>query len=96
MLNEDAESGILQSHLPVLRRKTMAMSAKEFLGLDEQKLYNLAHLTRCVRCGVYLQENRTGNRKTANGDVCSDCYFQAIGEELDRHPISVPRMRRGF
>jgi len=26
--------------------------------------------------------------------VCSDCYFDAFGEEIEKHPIFMPRMHR--
>jgi hypothetical protein len=26
---------------------------------------------------------------------CSDCYFQTMSDDLERHPICVPRMHRG-
>jgi len=50
---------------------------------------------RCVLCSVQLQETVTGNRKTDEGHVCSDCYFQAFGDELDHHPIFMPRISHG-
>lgn len=49
----------------------------------------------CVKCKVPLQETVTGNRKTDEGHVCSDCYFKTISDELDQHPIFMPRASRG-
>ncbi|WP_166145859.1 hypothetical protein [Methylosinus sp. RM1] len=54
-----------------------------------------AGLETCVSCGIPLQESITGNRHCAEGFVCSDCYFDDFGEELDRHPIATLRVVRG-
>lgn len=51
---------------------------------------------KCVECGIPLQETVTGNRPCADGKhMCSDCYFDAFGHELDAHPISTLRVFRG-
>ncbi len=55
----------------------------------------LAGVQRCVECKVPLQETVTGNRKTDKGHMCSDCYFQMLSDELDKHPIFMPRAIRG-
>lgn len=50
----------------------------------------------CADCGVPLQETVTGNRPCGEaGHLCSDCYFDAFGEELDARPISMLRVVRG-
>lgn len=65
-----------------------------------------AGVTTCAKCSIPLQEAITGNRNiraeaiglTVETDkqvhVCSDCYFQAFGELLDKHPISAYRPGR--
>jgi hypothetical protein len=50
---------------------------------------------QCVSCGILLQESITGRRKTCDGDVCSDCYYEKVGEVIDQHPITSGRVRRG-
>jgi hypothetical protein len=30
-----------------------------------------------------------------DGHVCSDCYFNILSEEIDQHPILMPRTPRG-
>lgn len=50
---------------------------------------------KCVGCGVEIQESITGKRYTANGCTCSGCYYQAMGEEIESHPIAIGRVRRG-
>jgi len=73
----------------------MALSVARFLKLDQKQLQKLAGVQKCKSCGVPLQETITGARKTAKGYVCSDCYFKEFSEEVERHPICVPRMHRG-
>lgn len=73
----------------------MALSAKEFLKLTDEELLNVPGVASCSRCHCRLQETVTGYRDTADGPMCSDCYYQTIGEFLDTHPIAVPRTRRG-
>lgn len=75
----------------------MPLSYNEFVkGLDEKlsKLKNgeqISGMTACKVCSIPLQETVTGCR-IINGDhVCSDCYFDAFGDELDAHPIRMPR-----
>jgi protein-arginine kinase activator protein McsA len=54
-----------------------------------------AHDQKCRSCNVTLQETITGKRKTRAGFVCSDCYYEQIGAEIDQHPIGSGGFRRG-
>jgi CRISPR/Cas system-associated protein Cas10 (large subunit of type III CRISPR-Cas system) len=56
----------------------------------------LPGVQRCAVCKVPLQETLTGNRITDKGHVCSDCYFRAMSDELEKHPIVMPRTVRGI
>ena len=49
---------------------------------------------KCCICGVVLQETITGKRKTPDGPACSACYYGAVGEEIERHPIASAGIRR--
>ena len=50
----------------------------------------------CATCAVPLMEAVTGNRRLGNGDhVCSDCYFERWGAEVEIYPIFTPRISRG-
>ena len=73
----------------------MPISAKEFLEIVEARRIDLPCVQRCVKCGTALQETVTGNREIAGGHVCSDCYFNLWGEELDKFPIGMPKSSRG-
>ena len=46
----------------------------------------------CRRCGVRLQTAITGR----HGELCEDCHYAEIGEEIDKHPIGVPTRRRAM
>ena len=50
---------------------------------------------KCASCGIALQESITGCRGTYKGYVCSDCYYDMMGEAVEAQPIGVPRMHRG-
>ena len=50
---------------------------------------------KCASCGRVLQETVTGNRPTDQGAMCSDCYYNDLGEAIERHPLVSPRAPRG-
>jgi len=42
-------------------------------------------------CGQTLPPRVDGERKTIDGkEVCDDCYFDAIGAQVEKHPITTP------
>ena len=49
----------------------------------------------CCKCKVELQETITGKRTTPNGEACSDCYYEEIGELIEQNPIVSAGFRRG-
>jgi hypothetical protein len=73
----------------------MAMKGTDFLKLTEDEILEIAHLQTCGRCKQPLRETITGRRKVGYEHVCSDCYFEEFGRELERNPIFVPRKRMG-
>jgi hypothetical protein len=73
----------------------MPITGTELLKMTESQLLELFQPTKCFACGVTLHESTTGCRKVSEGCVCSDCYFKAFSDELESHPICVPRMHRG-
>ena len=73
----------------------MLISAKQFLAERASRKKELSGAQRCASCNVALQETITGCRPSEKGMVCSDCYFDAIGAELDNHPIFMPRSIHG-
>lgn len=57
----------------------------------------LEHLMRdkrvCSICKSHLDLQES--RLTDLGEVCEDCYFEALGELIEQHPICSPNVRRG-
>ena len=75
--------------------KTMAITLKELIE-NPSKLDALdVGQERCAYCGVLLQETITGKRPTPEGEACSDCYYEKIGEGIEQHPIVSGHVRRG-
>jgi len=73
----------------------MLISSEQFLSERASRKKSLIGVQRCAKCSVALQETVTGCRPSENGLVCSDCYFDALGVELDKHPIFMPRSVHG-
>jgi len=73
----------------------MPISGTALLKMTESQVLELFQPTKCLICGVTLHESTTGCRTVKGGCACSDCYFSTFSEELEQHPISVPRMHRG-
>lgn len=53
----------------------------------------------CDKCSVPLQSFITGREfiKDESGNelqICSDCYYDMLGDEIDKHPIISPSLRR--
>jgi hypothetical protein len=56
-------------------------------------------VSTCHSCKVPLRESVTGNRKMRVGGktvhLCSDCFFDKWGDEIEKNPIAMPRRSRG-
>ena len=49
----------------------------------------------CNQCKTAIHESITGCRKLGDGTyVCSDCYFEDLGDALEAFPILPPRAAR--
>lgn len=59
------------------------------------KLQAPVGVEKCPHCGVPIMEATTGNRAFGEENVCSDCYFEKWGDEVEQHPIFTPRIVRG-
>ena len=71
------------------------MKASDFLKVVTDNLALLSEkvappgVDSCSSCGIPLQETVTGNRPYGpDQHVCSDCYFDELGREIEQHPIS--------
>lgn len=50
---------------------------------------------KCSVCGKKLQETITGKHYTRDGVMCSDHYYQKLGEGVEGYPIAAGGARRG-
>lgn len=80
----------------------MALTVAEFRKAYADKLAKIASgkpvpgTIPCADCGVPLQEHMTGCRYCSDGSVrCSDCYFDLLGAEIEKHPVAKPGSSRG-
>ena len=71
------------------------MTFGDLLKMTADERRKLVKLAKCAGCGIELQESITGCRETSEGHVCSDCYYEKLGELVEKHPIGIPRMHRG-
>ncbi len=45
----------------------------------------------CPKCGNELKvDDKDGNYRIGGQQVCADCYFDGIGEEVERAPVVNP------
>ena len=61
----------------------MAMSIEEFLNRPEPARKEPG----CSSCGTPLSVEVTGIHRCAQGLLCDDCYFTALGEVLEAYPV---------
>ena len=47
--------------------------------------------TCCVKCKEPVDIDINGMQKVSNGFMCDDCYFEELGDEVEKHPICSPR-----
>jgi len=71
------------------------MKPEQLRKMSKDEILSRFQPSHCAQCGVTLHETTTGNRHTAQGCMCSDCYYADLGREIEAHPIGVPRRRRG-
>jgi len=65
--------------------------------IDNPKLLDelISSKDKCCYCKTPLSTTLTGKIEISLGMCCSDCYFEKLGEEIEKHPIVNPhRIRR--
>ncbi len=68
------------------------MKLQEFVDNWESiKKDIIKRMPKCGDCKAIVDSNEYHVGKKL---VCSDCYFDAFGEEIEKHPIGIPRMHR--
>jgi hypothetical protein len=56
---------------------------------NPEALTRSPHDQKCCSCEAVLQETITGKHKLGDGSiVCSDCYYEALGLEIEERPIT--------
>ena len=73
----------------------LAVTAHEFMALTREELRAMFPQGRCVACSRPVGEDEFGEagRMTDVGLLCTDCWFEKLGEEVERHPIGRKGLR---
>jgi hypothetical protein len=71
----------------------MAITLNDLIENPGLNLWDKASQETCCKCNTPLQETITGKRKIGDKFACSDCYYEELGEAIERHPIA--GFRRG-
>jgi hypothetical protein len=78
-----------------LRRLEEKLERREALSPEEQALLKKHHISGPRVCGYNGCTNRLGprvdgeHRKIDNAEVCEECYFDELGDQLEMFPIGV-------
>ena len=67
----------------------MAIPAEKFMRMTLDEIAQLSPAQKCG-CGAVIEEHPDEQYAISKKTVCSDCYFSALGEEIERHPIYNP------
>jgi uncharacterized Zn finger protein (UPF0148 family) len=51
-------------------------------------------MDHCKKCGIPIQEFRTGRKKIAGELYCKRCYYSELGNFMDDHPIGIPVLKK--
>jgi len=79
----------------VFEAKTVAIALKELIQNRGLLTLMEAEQQHCCYCNILLQATITGKRATPDGEACSDCYYENLGEGVEKHPIVSGPVRRG-
>lgn len=70
------------------------MMLDQFLESLSDRRKNQIGIPKCAKCegpltidGFYYP--------IKDGTICADCYFEIMGDEVEKHPIAMPRKPRG-
>lgn len=73
------------------REKAHRMSPEEFRVARERGELSLLDGPFCTVCGKPVEEHPDETRAINNQIVCTDCYWEKLGELIAKHPIVCPR-----
>lgn len=73
-----------------LPKKTLGDLAK----LTHKQIKQLCPAEKCKICGQEIQFESNDDPGHTIGEklVCEDCYYTAMGDEIEKHPLGIPRM----
>ena len=63
---------------------------REYMKIPDKEEFK--GMTKCKICEVILDFEITGLQQITEGYLCDDCYFESMGEEIEKHPIISPEM----
>lgn len=69
----------------------MSMTFQEFAEAFDDAPVNLC----AGGCGTGL-DILSGRHELKDGSYCDDCYYEKLGELVEQHPITSPRVRHGI
>lgn len=47
-------------------------------------------MNNCGKCGITIQEFLTGKHSVEEGVYCDECFFDELGELVEKYPICLP------
>jgi hypothetical protein len=71
------------------------LSMKQLRAMRPEEPLSPSQPTCSAERSTRLHDNTTGTRITTDGIDCSDCFFEALGDEIDGHPTGAPHRRNG-
>lgn len=69
-----------------------AMTARQFLKAMDEGTIDFKH-DKCIGCGGDIRAI-TGRHKVLGGFMDDDCYYEALGAIVEKHPIVTAGIRR--
>lgn len=69
----------------------MALTLAQFL--EEMKKPQVPKVASCGHILDYM--DKEGNYMRGGEQVCADCWYEGISDEIDKHPIGRPMSRSG-
>ncbi len=69
----------------------MAISGEDLVKMTTEEIRRIFGEDNCPRCNHPFDTHHDEIQYISNGvPVCSDCYFEEFGRELDKYPIGHP------
>ena len=69
----------------------MAIKGEDFAKMSKEQVKAIFKPSLCPICGEPLQMYE--KHQTSRGVICSDCYFDLLGDEVEQHPVGLPRRK---